>query len=77
MPKGVALYDYNAGSDQEISFKVIYLVDLGILTRVFKKDIHELVFHSDRRCALPAEQGGQQVVPRGKHKNWTDWGVPY
>ena len=58
MPKGIALYDYNAGSDQEISFKVIYLVDLGILTRVFKKDIHELVFHSDRRCALPAEQGG-------------------
>ena len=38
------MYDYNAGSDQEISFKVIYLVDLGILTRVFKKDIHELVF---------------------------------
>lgn len=77
MPKGVALYDYSAGSDQEISFKVIHMVDPAVFFFFFFEDIHEVVFRSDRRCALPAEQGGQQVVPRGEHKNWTDWGVPY
>ena len=47
MPKGVALYDYNAGSDQEISFKVIiHLVDL--YRRLVFEDIHEVVFHPFR-----------------------------